>query len=84
MNFRLIRFFLEHFDKTNSWFIDGHECLAAKGEKWGWKEGRDYLVIDGSVGCHDREALQYTFNNKKQLRARLMLISTRAGSLGTK
>lgn len=43
----------------------------------------DYLVIDGSVGSADRESIQTRFNKKSNLRARLVLISTRAGSLGT-
>uniref|UniRef100_A0A914Y3C5 Uncharacterized protein n=1 Tax=Panagrolaimus superbus TaxID=310955 RepID=A0A914Y3C5_9BILA len=80
---RLIRNFLEDFDKNNKWFVDGHECLAARGEKWGWKRGDDYLVIDGSVNSRDRETIQTRFNKKTNLRSRLMLISTRAGSLGT-
>jgi transcriptional regulator ATRX len=80
---RLIRDFLEEFDKNDKWYIDGHECLAARGEKWGWKRGYDYLVIDGSVQSRDRENIQERFNKKTNLRARLMLISTRAGSLGT-
>jgi hypothetical protein len=63
--------------------IDGHECLAAHGEKWGWKKGEDFLCIDGSVSSADRENIQQRFNKKTNFRARLMLISTRAGSLGT-
>jgi transcriptional regulator ATRX len=80
---KLIRNFLEFYDKNDRWFVDGHECLAAHGEKWGWKKGEDFLCIDGSVGSADRENIQQRFNKKTNFRARLMLISTRAGSLGT-
>jgi transcriptional regulator ATRX len=80
---KLIRNFLEYYDKNDRWFVDGHECLAAHGEKWGWKKGEDFLCIDGSVGSADRENIQQRFNKKTNFRARLMLISTRAGSLGT-
>uniref|UniRef100_A0AC35GBS8 Transcriptional regulator ATRX n=1 Tax=Panagrolaimus sp. PS1159 TaxID=55785 RepID=A0AC35GBS8_9BILA len=80
---KLIRNFLEYYDKNDKWFVDGHECLAAYGEKWGWKKGDDFLCIDGSVSSADRENIQQRFNKKTNFRARLMLISTRAGSLGT-
>uniref|UniRef100_A0A7E4WBQ3 Helicase ATP-binding domain-containing protein n=1 Tax=Panagrellus redivivus TaxID=6233 RepID=A0A7E4WBQ3_PANRE len=79
---RLIKNMLEHLDKTKQWFVDGHETLSM-GQTWGWKEGYDYLVIDGSVQAGQREYLQQRFNKPTNLRARLMLISTRAGSLGT-
>lgn len=94
----MIKDYLEHLDETNQWFNDGHECVAAQTESWHWMQGiliminvhfskitlgRDYMIIDGSVGSMDREDIQSTFNNKKQLRARLLLISTKAGSLGT-
>ncbi|TKR63539.1 hypothetical protein L596_027354 [Steinernema carpocapsae] len=79
----MIKRMLEYFGENNRWFVDGHEAIKADGEVWGWTEGRDYLVIDGSVGTLKREAVQNQFNNHNDLRARLMLISTRAGSLGT-
>uniref|UniRef100_A0A1I7YN35 Helicase ATP-binding domain-containing protein n=1 Tax=Steinernema glaseri TaxID=37863 RepID=A0A1I7YN35_9BILA len=79
----LIKQMLEYFGENNRWFVDGHEAIKADGETWSWIEGRDYLVIDGTVNSVKREAVQNQFNNHNDLRARLMLISTRAGSLGT-
>ncbi|KAK6730509.1 hypothetical protein RB195_007145 [Necator americanus] len=79
----LIKKMLEYLDESKQWFADGHEAVKAEKEKWGWKEGRDYMVIDGSVQSGKRDTVQEKFNNASNLRARLMLISTRAGSLGT-
>ncbi|KHJ94184.1 protein, SNF2 family [Oesophagostomum dentatum] len=79
----LIKKTLEYLDENKQWFADGHEAIKSEGEKWGWKEGRDYMVIDGSVQSGKRDSVQVKFNNPSNLRARLMLISTRAGSLGT-
>ncbi|VDK55063.1 unnamed protein product [Cylicostephanus goldi] len=79
----ILRSATKYLDETRQWFSDGHEAIKADGEKWGWKEGRDYMVIDGSVQSGKRDTVQVKFNNPSNLRARLMLISTRAGSLGT-
>ena len=63
---------------------DGHAAiLKPEGETWGWYEGLDYMVIDGSVMSSKRDNVQTKFNDKDNVRTRLMLISTRAGSLGT-
>lgn len=61
---------LEYYDYTHQWFADGHEACKASGESWGWKEGKDYMVIDGSVQSGKRDAVQTKFNNPANLRAR--------------
>ncbi|EPB65787.1 hypothetical protein ANCCEY_15142, partial [Ancylostoma ceylanicum] len=65
----LIKRTLEYLDETKQWFADGHEAVKASGEKWGWKEGRDYMVIDGSVQSGKRDTVQVKFNNPSNLRA---------------
>uniref|UniRef100_A0A8R1I1L5 Transcriptional regulator ATRX n=1 Tax=Caenorhabditis japonica TaxID=281687 RepID=A0A8R1I1L5_CAEJA len=79
----LIRRMLEFMAGTGQWFSDGHEALNAEGETWSWLDGEDYMTIDGSVQSGKRDAVQTSFNDPDNYRARLMLISTRAGSLGT-
>ncbi|GMR54378.1 hypothetical protein PMAYCL1PPCAC_24573 [Pristionchus mayeri] len=79
----LIKRMLEYLHMNDRWFEDGHTAMNAVGEEWGWSEGLDYLCIDGSVQSGKRDAVQTQFNDIDNLRARLMLISTRAGSLGT-
>ncbi|CAI2322301.1 unnamed protein product [Caenorhabditis sp. 36 PRJEB53466] len=80
----LIKRMLEYMAGTGQWFSDGHEALNAEGEEtWSWLEGEDYMTIDGSVQSGKRDAVQTSFNDPMNFRARLMLISTRAGSLGT-
>uniref|UniRef100_A0A9J2PQ89 Helicase ATP-binding domain-containing protein n=1 Tax=Ascaris lumbricoides TaxID=6252 RepID=A0A9J2PQ89_ASCLU len=79
----LIKRMLHYMDSHDLWFSDGHEAIKSANETWGWIEGRDYMVIDGQVQSGKRQEVQTKFNNPNNLRARLMLISTRAGSLGT-
>uniref|UniRef100_A0AC35FBG7 Uncharacterized protein n=1 Tax=Panagrolaimus sp. PS1159 TaxID=55785 RepID=A0AC35FBG7_9BILA len=50
---------------------------------WGWSRGKDYLRIDGGVDSYSRHAYQDIFNKSSNPRCRLLLISTKAGSLGT-
>lgn len=51
-------------------------------ENLGWHKNVDYFRIDGAVDCDDRAELIKDFNNIENRRARLMLVSTRAGGLG--
>lgn len=47
-----------------------------------WVKGIDYFRIDGSTEAHTRKAMSDKFNNVQNIRSRLFLVSTRAGSLG--
>uniref|UniRef100_A0AC34F951 Helicase C-terminal domain-containing protein n=1 Tax=Panagrolaimus sp. ES5 TaxID=591445 RepID=A0AC34F951_9BILA len=48
-----------------------------------WEKNEDYLRVDGSVSSSSRDEYNKIFNKAKNIRCRLMLISTLAGSLGT-
>ncbi|XP_038056819.1 transcriptional regulator ATRX homolog isoform X2 [Patiria miniata] len=48
-----------------------------------WVKGEDYFRMDGSTSAAFRKAWAQTFNDMNNYRARLFLISTKAGSLGT-
>ncbi|XP_055845603.1 transcriptional regulator ATRX homolog isoform X2 [Episyrphus balteatus] len=47
-----------------------------------WRPGVDYFRLDGSRTVENRESMCKSFNNVTNLKARLFLISTRAGGLG--
>lgn len=47
-----------------------------------WSPGTDYFRLDGSCSVEHRESMCKKFNDTLNLRARLFLISTRAGGLG--
>lgn len=47
-----------------------------------WTLGQDYFRLDGSTPVEQRNAFCKHFNNPENPRARLFLISTRAGGLG--
>jgi len=79
---RLIKRMLEALSPT--WFEDGHEAaLKNSSEQWGWKLNSDFMIITGSVSGKDRDIIQTQFNRSDKPRARVCLISTKAGSLGT-
>lgn len=65
---RLIRRMLEYMSVNKLWFVDGHESMMTKGEEWGWIQGLDYLVIDGSVKTAIRDNIQKRFNDPLNLR----------------
>lgn len=47
-----------------------------------WIRNRDYFRIDGSTSSDDRKQWIDRFNDESNLRARLFLLSTKAGGLG--
>ncbi|CAG4953235.1 unnamed protein product [Colias eurytheme] len=47
-----------------------------------WSPGIDYFRLDGSTSCENRSIWCKNFNREDNPRARLFLISTRAGGLG--
>ncbi|XP_071453128.1 transcriptional regulator ATRX homolog isoform X2 [Hetaerina americana] len=47
-----------------------------------WSKGLDYFRIDGSVSAENRSLWCKHFNKPENMRARLFLISTRAGGMG--
>ncbi|KAI6216700.1 SNF2-related and DNA RNA helicase domain containing protein [Aphelenchoides besseyi] len=67
---------------SQNWF-NGRDVLKPSYERWEWKKDHDYMLITGSVSVENREMIQKKFNNPSNPRARLCLISTKAGSLGT-
>ncbi|XP_017760538.1 PREDICTED: transcriptional regulator ATRX homolog [Eufriesea mexicana] len=75
----LIEQFLEKIDNetqngTNSEYIDGHTGS--------WSFGLDYFRLDGQTSPENRNTWCKIFNEPSNTRARLFLISTRAGGLG--
>ncbi|XP_058631669.1 transcriptional regulator ATRX-like isoform X3 [Onychostoma macrolepis] len=72
----LIESFLLYADETK-----GKKCCPYKGEK-AWVKNKDYYRLDGNTSACARKRWAQEFNNTKNIRGRLFLISTRAGSLG--
>ncbi|XP_076390210.1 uncharacterized protein LOC100874907 [Megachile rotundata] len=75
----LIERFLEKIDNetqngTSSECIDGHSGS--------WSLGLDYFRLDGQTSAENRNTWCKIFNQPSNMRARLFLISTRAGGLG--
>lgn len=75
----LIEQFLEKIDNAtqngiNSDYIDGHTGS--------WSLGLDYFRLDGQTSAENRNIWCKIFNEPSNTRARLFLISTRAGGLG--
>ncbi|XP_001359844.3 transcriptional regulator ATRX homolog [Drosophila pseudoobscura] len=74
---------IEHFLSLVDSNTKNYEFEGDVGEFKGcWTNGKDYFRLDGSCSVEQREAMCKTFNNVANLRARLFLISTRAGGLG--
>ncbi|XP_016331710.1 transcriptional regulator ATRX-like [Sinocyclocheilus anshuiensis] len=72
----LIESFLLYADETR-----GNKCCPYKGKK-SWVKNKDYYRLDGNISACARKRWAQEFNNTKNIRGRLFLISTRAGSLG--
>ncbi|XP_059407059.1 transcriptional regulator ATRX-like isoform X3 [Carassius carassius] len=72
----LIESFLLYADESR-----GKPCCPYKGEK-AWVKNKDYYRLDGNTSACARKRWAQEFNNTKNIRGRLFLISTRAGSLG--
>merc|ERR1712238_496499 len=58
------------------------ETGADNGQRQRWKLGRDYFRLDGSTASKTRQGGGERFNDRRNRRARLFLISTKAGGLG--
>ncbi|XP_044263251.1 transcriptional regulator ATRX homolog isoform X2 [Tribolium madens] len=58
------------------------ETDSVGGYSGSWCLGLDYFRLDGSSSCDSRSIWCKTFNNPTNTRARLFLISTKAGGLG--
>ncbi|OWF43774.1 Transcriptional regulator ATRX [Mizuhopecten yessoensis] len=91
----LIEDFLENIDKKHQEEIEEKEKKRKEKEEeenknkedenvFGkqWTKGADYLRMDGSTSAQHRKALAESFNNPENYRARLFIISTKAGGLG--
>ncbi|EDW15808.1 uncharacterized protein Dmoj_GI10182 [Drosophila mojavensis] len=74
---------IEHFLSLVDSNTKGYEFEGDVGNFKGcWTPGEDYFRLDGSCSVEQRESMCKKFNNASNLRARLFLISTRAGGLG--
>ncbi|XP_054754849.2 transcriptional regulator ATRX-like isoform X1 [Lytechinus pictus] len=81
----MIEDMLAHLDeKAQEERADGEQDLENQiGGTGSWIKGEDYFRMDGSTAAHLRRRWSEIFNDLDNIRARLFLISTRAGSLGT-
>ncbi|XP_034242140.1 transcriptional regulator ATRX homolog isoform X2 [Thrips palmi] len=75
----VIEYFLGKIDEATQ---KGVEDEALDGHRGSWSLGIDYFRLDGSTPTDLRSTWCNVFNRPSNLRARLFLISTRAGGLG--
>lgn len=73
-----IEYFLRRIDEATQ---EGKPELVG-GHTGSWSIGLDYFRLDGSSSCDNRAIWCDAFNNSDNIRARLFLISTKAGGLG--
>jgi transcriptional regulator ATRX len=68
---------------SDIWFTNNHFAKNKPASKtWEWKDGLDFFRIDSDNKAAARREAIKKFNRSKNKRARLLLISTKAGSLG--
>ncbi|XP_060536175.1 transcriptional regulator ATRX homolog [Cylas formicarius] len=73
-----IEYFLQKIDDASQ----SNDTEKLGGHASSWSLGLDYFRLDGSSSCDNRAAWCDSFNNPENTRARLFLISTKAGGLG--
>ncbi|XP_068631359.1 transcriptional regulator ATRX homolog isoform X2 [Battus philenor] len=74
---------IEHFlGKVDEASQEGRIDEKLGGHVGSWSPGLDYFRLDGSTSCENRSIWCKNFNREDNPRARLFLISTRAGGLG--
>ncbi|XP_047520987.1 transcriptional regulator ATRX homolog isoform X1 [Pieris napi] len=74
---------IEHFlGKVDEATQEGRVDEKLGGHVGSWSPGVDYFRLDGSTSCENRSIWCKNFNREDNPRARLFLISTRAGGLG--
>ncbi|XP_041981672.1 transcriptional regulator ATRX homolog isoform X3 [Aricia agestis] len=74
---------IEHFlGKVDEATQEGRVDEKLNGYVGSWSPGVDYFRLDGSTSCENRSIWCKNFNREDNPRARLFLISTRAGGLG--
>ncbi|XP_030744954.1 transcriptional regulator ATRX homolog isoform X1 [Sitophilus oryzae] len=73
-----IEYFLQRIDEATQ----NGETDKIGGHSGSWAIGLDYFRLDGSSSCDNRATWCDAFNNPENTRARLFLISTKAGGLG--
>ncbi|XP_063222750.1 transcriptional regulator ATRX homolog isoform X2 [Bacillus rossius redtenbacheri] len=75
----LIEYFLHQIDEASQAGTVGDLLCNHSGS---WSPGLDYFRFDGGTSLDNRSYFCKAFNNEENLRARLFLISTKAGGLG--
>ncbi|XP_077983732.1 uncharacterized protein LOC144438534 [Glandiceps talaboti] len=81
----IIEDFLEYIEKKAEEARDGEEepdPILQNCGSGAWVKNIDYFRMDGSTSAHHRQNWCNIFNDHANLRGRLFLISTKAGSLG--
>ncbi|XP_018566294.1 transcriptional regulator ATRX homolog isoform X2 [Anoplophora glabripennis] len=73
-----IEYFLEKIDEATQ----NGTPEKVGGHSGAWSIGLDYFRLDGTSSCDNRAIWCNMFNNPNNIRARLFLISTKAGGLG--